>query len=384
MDEYQKRKEALSRYLSGEKVSVIVRSLRKSRQWFYNWLERYDANKENPNWFVDYSKAPKSKPTKIGTITEEQLLDIRKQLQNRNYSQIGAIAIQYECRKQGLPILPVWTINRIISRHELNKPIPRSKSHKEYPVLFFHTHQMDLVGPRYLKGDGRFYSLNVIDTLSHSCYAKPIRVKSSEQILQALVEFWQRHGMPDALQLDNELAFRGSNRYPHSFGSVVRFALSQGVAPVFIPNKEPWRNGIIEKFNDTFNKHLLSSEIFTSFDHLTEATKVFVDYHNDNHRYSSQQHKMPNEANKDQLPPMRLKQSIDLKQKILLESGSVYFIRFIRSDLQLRLPTESFTVKPHLKYSYVVAEVNIDNQCLVVRQNTEIIQVFEYKTPVDW
>jgi len=37
-----------------------------------------------------------------------------------------------------------------------------------------------------------------------------------------------------------------------------------------------------------------------------------------------------------------------------------------------------------LMYSYVVAEVNIDNQCLVVRQNREIKMIFPYITPVDW
>lgn len=76
--------------------------------------------------------------------------------------------------------------------------------------------------------------------------------------------------------------------------------------------------------------------------------------------------------------------SIHTLKKIPLETGSIYFIRFIRSDLRLRLPTESFKVKETLKYSYVVAEVNIDNQCLIVRQDNKIIQLFPYRTPVDW
>lgn len=70
------------------------------------------------------------------------------------------------------------------------------------------------------------------------------------------------HGMPDALQMDNELAFRGSNRYPRSFGSVVRFALNQGMAVVFIPVKEPWRNGIIEKFNHTYQENDEIKQVF--------------------------------------------------------------------------------------------------------------------------
>ncbi|MEJ7682746.1 MAG: hypothetical protein WKG06_33785 [Segetibacter sp.] len=49
--------------------------------------------------------------------------------------------------------------------------------------------------------------------------------------------------------------------------------------------------------------------------------------------------------------------------------------------MKLYLPNETFTVKPELKYSYVVAEINIENHCLVIRQNNEVKQVFDY--PID-
>lgn len=384
MNEYDKRKEAIHRYTSGEKITSIVRSLHKTRQWFYNWLARYNNRVDGDSWYLGYSTAPKSKPTKISDSEEHQVLQIRQSLEDQHFAQTGAIAIQYEFSRLGLEPPPPWTINRIIARNGLNQRPPKRKQNKEYPELFVHSHQMDLVGPRYLKGDGRFYSVNIIDTLSHSCYVKPVRVKSSAEILPVVAEFWSSHGLPDALQMDNELAFRGSNRYPRSFGSVVRFALSQGVAPVFIPLKEPWRNGIIEKFNCTYDKRFFRCQNFINFNQLTDASGKFVSFHNTNHRYSSQDHKTPDEINNMMLPPILYKGDIHLQNKIPLETGCVYYIRFIRSDLKLQLPTESFKVKEELKYSYVVAEVNIDNQCLAVRQNNEIIQIFEYRTPVEW
>ncbi len=45
---------------------------------------------------------------------------------------------------------------------------------------------MDLVGPRYIKGDGKFYSVNLIDVTTHSCFVKAVRTKSSEGIVQAI------------------------------------------------------------------------------------------------------------------------------------------------------------------------------------------------------
>lgn len=384
MNEYEKRKVAITRYQNGEKITRIVNSLGKTRQWFYNWLKRYQMRTDEDLWYHDNSRAPKKNPTKIDSDLEQQILDIRRELDGRNYAQIGAIAIQYEFHNRKLKPPPVWTINRIIARHGLNKTQPKGKKNHDYPELFFSTHQMDLVGPRYIKGDGRFYSFNIIDVETHTCFTKPIRTKSSNEIVNAIAEFWHEYGFPDALQMDNELSFRGSNRYPRSFGSVVRFALSQGVAPVFIPIKEPWRNGIIEKFNDTYQKRFLRAITFSGFEHLFKESILFNKFHNSHHRYSTQLHKTPDEASKLFVGKSCYNGNIHKQKKIPLETGVVYYIRFIRSDLKLRLPSESFVVDESLKYSYVVAEVNIDNQCLVVRQNGEIKHVFPYQTSIDW
>jgi len=384
MDKYEKRKVAITRYQLGDKISVIAKSLGKTRQWFYNWLSRYQEREDETSWYLDKSKAPKSKPSRIDRDLEQQILDIRQELDGRNYSQIGAIAIQYEFRNRKIDPPAVWTINRVIARHGLNKAQPRVKKSHDYPELFLSTQQMDLVGPRYIKGDGRFYSFNIIDIETHTCFTKPIRTKSSKEIVNAIAAFWHQYGFPDALQMDNELSFRGSNRHPRSFGSVVRFALSQNVAPVFIPIKEPWRNGIIEKFNDTYQKRFLGSTTFLNFEHLLGESTNFNNFHNSHHRYSTQGHKTPNEASNLCFEKTRYNDNIHLQDKIPLETGVVYFIRFIRSDLKLKLPTESFTVNETLKYSYVVAEINIDTQSLDVRQNGEIKQSLPYLTPVDW
>lgn len=293
-NEYEQRQEAVRRYLCGEKVSKIARSLAKSRKWVYHWINRFKQKKDAANWYIDESKAPKTAAKKIPDQTERQILLIRKELMHEKMAQFGAISIQYECERRGIrPVPDVWTINRAIAKHGLNKKVPAHKTPKDYPDLFWHTHQMDLVGPRYIKGDGKFYSVNLIDTTTHNCYIKAVRTKSSDGILGALAAFWKTHGMPDALQMDNELAFRGSNRYPRSFGKVVRFALGQGVAVVFIPVAEPWRNGIIEKFNHTYQQKFLRAYTFENLEKLTGQEQAFIIFHDSKHRYSSQGHKTP-------------------------------------------------------------------------------------------
>lgn len=384
MDEYQKRQAAVQRVLSGEKVAKVARSYGKSRPWVYQWIRRYQSAKADAEWYKDASKAPVRIPTKLDKTTEGRILQVRSELEDRNYAQTGAIAIQYEFKSRGWAIPQVWTINRVLSRNKVINKSSGYKLRKDYPELFIHTHQMDLVGPRYIKGDGSFYSVNLIDTLTHSAFGKGIRHKGADQIIPALVAFWQTHGMPDALQMDNELSFRGANRYPRSFGKVIRFALSQGVAPVFIPVKEPWRNGMIEKFNHTYGKRFLKSTKFEDFNDLCRQEKDFFEFHNQYHRYSAQQHKTPNQMVKEIGAFPKYQGTIHQQNKIPLIEGAVYFIRFIRSDLILWINSEKLKVDPALKYAYVVAEVNIDGQCIFIRQNGQIAQIIDYPTPVDW
>jgi putative transposase len=384
MNEYEKRKQAIQRHLAGENVTSIVNSLGKSRPWFYNWFKRYQAAGGEGNWFEDQSRAPKTTPTKVSETLEQQVLAVRKELEAKGIAQTGAIAISYELRNRGFDPPEVWTINRILARHQVARNKPVRRSNKEYPELFFHTHQMDLVGPRYIKGDGRFYSVNIIDSLSRCCSVNPVRTKASLSIAQALAGFWSTHGMPDALQMDNELAFRGSNRYPRSFGTIVRFALAMGVAPVFIPVAEPWRNGIIERFNSTYDKRFYRSQSFTNFEHVKQASSEFSNFHNHHHRYSTLDHKTPNQMQNLLQEPVLYDGRINIEQRIPLLEGEIYFIRFIRSDSKLHLPNESFPVDPSLKYSYVVAQISVENHCLHIMQNKNIIQTIEYTMPVDW
>jgi len=390
MNEYEYRQEAIRRYLAGEKVAKIASSLGKTRPWLYKWIERYESRKDD-NWYKDFSKAPIKTNKKIEADIEQQILLIRQELMNEKMAQIGAISIQYEFEKRGIKPLPnVWTINRVVSRHNLVRKTLSDKPSKVYPELFWHIHQMDLVGPRYIKGDGAYYSINIIDVTNRMCHSKVVRTKSSNGIVAALAEFWQTHGMPDALQLDNELAFRGSNRYPRSFGAVVRFALSQGVFVIFIPVAEPWRNGIIEKFNHTFQRHFLKAYTFESFEKLSLLKQSFIRFHNQNHRYSSQNNKTPDEVKSTQLAPILYRGSAHLPNikneiKIPLTEGNIYYIRYIRSDLKLYLPNEEFNVKACLKYSYVVAQINIEKQMLFIWQDTQLIQTFLYEIPaVEW
>jgi hypothetical protein len=104
----------------------------------------------------------------------------------------------------------------------------------------------------------------------------------------------------------------------------------------------------------------LDTQTFVSFEELKEKARAFTRFHNENHRYSSQGNRTPNQTVKKILNKNALTKEIDPTHKIFIEQGRLIFIRFIRSDLKLRLINELFTVNSALKYAYVVAEIIVE------------------------
>lgn len=224
MDQRTTRIVAIRRHLGGEAVTAICQALGKSRRWFYYWLKRYSPT--GAQWADTRSRAPHRRPRKTPLAVEDLVCEVRRRLVARKYAQRGAIAIQWELKRLGVNRLPgVWTINRILRCRGLSAKPTYQPRGTPYPALRPQgpnvVHQLDLVGPRYLHGGTRFYGLHLIDAFCNAVALEAIPAKRDQPIVQALLTAWRRLGLPHYLQLDNELSFRGSNRYPRSFGLLV-------------------------------------------------------------------------------------------------------------------------------------------------------------------
>ncbi len=373
MTKEEKTIAVINAFKAGDDLRVILARFKCSKSWFYKWLNRYKTNPDG-QWYLEQSKRPKTIHNSIPEAEKKAVIAARLSLEAQPYSQRGAISIQYELKAKDLDVLPVWKINKILKSANLNTKEPKDKKRtNEYPFIGIALDQMDFVGPRYIKNDGRFYSLNIIDTTTHFVHINPIRSREVQNVLQSVVRFWQQRGLPDFLQMDNELSFRGSNRHPHSFSKLIRMALALKITVVFIPIKEPWRNGIIEKFNDSFRKRFIRRTTFDNFSHLKSCAEDFENFHNQYHRYNTHNNKTPNEQihfefNRDLLP-------IDFiipAANTPLKTGKIILIRFIRSNLLLDVFGEKFLVPKHLIYSYVVAVIDVENQLLNVLRDQQL------------
>lgn len=382
MDEKEFREKAIKRFENGESPKEIYQSLGKSKSWFFKWLSRY--RQEEEDWAQSRSKRPYHTSKKIDITMEQAIIETRKRRERQLYAQIGALSISYDLQQQGMTPLPLSTINKVLKRNDLVRKRPKyTPKGVDYPSLQIiesnYVHQFDVVGPRHLKTDGRFYSVNFIDAYDRRCSVNPKRRQTRIDIAQALIRSWQTLGMPCYLQLDNKLPSRGSNRYPHSFGLVIRLCLHLGIQPIFIPIQEPWRNGIIERFQNVFDKMFFRAQYFESFSYLVQQARGFETFHNQNHRYSTMEGKTPLEKISGKLK--YLQKDFRLPENLTIAPGHIHIIRFIRSNRILDIFGEKFAMPMEVEYEYVWTTIDTAAQKLNIYHDSKLVDQILYSVP---
>jgi len=219
----------------------------------------------------------------------------------------------------------------------------------------------------------RFSALNVVDVGSHLAGTEVVQEVRPPRLAEALVGTWERVGIPEVCQLDNHSNFRGGIPPAAAhFGPVVATCLDLGVTPRFIPLSEPWRNGVVEHFNDVWDKSFFRTMRFTDLDHLRREARGFEEFHNTHHRYAAHRGKSPLEvvtALDRRAPPGSCQIPTDLPLR-----GKVEVVRYTRSRRLVDLFGHQVTVAPEHTYRYVVATIWVpEAEVVVATRDGEII-----------
>jgi putative transposase len=344
--------------LAGESPELIARDLGRTRQWVAKWAARYHPH--DPAWAEGRSRAPKRVANRTAAGVEAQVLEVRKRLEANPWAQVGAPAIAWELEKLGVVVPPQRTIEEILERAGATKrqrPARRASKGIPYPAPAARRPgdvvQVDLVGPRHLDGGVRFHALNQIDVASHHAGIEIVPDRDDQRVLRALHALWSRHGVPGRIQFDNGGPFVS----PTGIGEVVRVCLHQGATPVFIPPREPWRNGTIEHFNDTFDRRFFRAERFTDVEHLSERANAFERFHNAQHRYSATRGLTPDQTSTTSKPRTPL--PLTELPAGWPHQGKVEFIRFIRSEHKLRILGRAIPMPDGTASQYVTATLDL-------------------------
>jgi transposase-like protein len=379
------REHAIRAYLKGESVTAIARKLGHSRPWVYKWLVRYQGRGEADHWQEGQTRCPHSNPRQLPGAVVQAVKLARLSLSNQGLF-CGAQAISWELEAlQVSPLPSLRTISRIVSREGLRQRRTGryEPKGKRYPELtgqdINEVHQSDYVGPCYLRGPLRFYSMNSVDIATGRCAVTPVLSKAAQPSIDAIWSNWWRLGIPKHQQVDNELVFYGSNRHPRGMGGLIRLCLAHQVELWFIPMAEPWRNGVVEKFNDHYRGGLLRRVQMQGAEDLYRESLLFEAKHNTRYRYTKLQGRTPQMAlgrAQIRLPVSPTAPKHPLPKP---ECGRYHLVRFIRSNAELDVFGEKFRVPPEVVYEYVIATIDVARQKLSIKMNETIIDEHDYR-----
>lgn len=267
-DELALRQRAISLRLAGRPVKHICSALGRSETWFHKWWRRY--LQVGPEGLYDLTRARHHVAQQIPPELERAILSIRRRLQAHatpatRYGLIGGTAIRAELKALGIRPLPAArTIERVLQRHGLTAPrirlaplLPRQEYPGPQARASNQLHEVDLVGPVYLKGSRRRYYIWVgKDAFDGAVCLRLAGSRRMDEVLGFLGECWKDLGLPAQVQLDNARELSGWGPAARHLSRVIRLGLRFGVAPVFIPKAEPQFNGGVENFNGWFQPRL--------------------------------------------------------------------------------------------------------------------------------
>ncbi|MFA5786640.1 MAG: helix-turn-helix domain-containing protein [Actinomycetota bacterium] len=364
------RRQAVIRALSGEPVGKVAADLGRTERWVRKWVARYDP--ADQDWAQSLSCAPKTVANRTPEGLEHLVVEIRQHLMANQWAQVGAGAIAWEISKLGLDPPESWTIERILARAKVAKRRARPERYvpkgTPYPagvvmVRAGACQEIDLVGPRHLEGAIPFHALNAIDVGRRRVAIEILETKAEWEIACGLVRIWSRLGIPAVAKFDNGQSLQGTHGH---LSLPVRLALAVGVRVRFIPFAEPWRNPVIEHFNDVFDKRFFRTQRFRDLAHVREQASSFEIFHDTHHRYSALKGATPEEWERKLGFAPRLLDSSFTPPTELPHRGVVEFVRLIRSDRLLKVLDAKITMPEELIHRYVTAKLYLRTRHLVI------------------
>jgi IS30 family transposase len=388
--ENELRRRAIALYLQGWKKSEIARKLQRSRRWVQRWIGRYDPAAPTVS-LQNHSRAPKQPDESYSERIKKMVLQSRKEREGGKrakyqYALVSAEAIYYELRELHVfPLPSPRTIHRWLKRAgRIRERRSRKAPNATYPLLpckaVNEVHELDFKGPFYLQDHAHKYYLMVLrDKLSKKTALRVLATKSMDASVDFLVSAWQKMGCPRYLKMDNCLDFRGSNLYPRSPSKLMRVCLDLGVQPVFIPLREPWRNGVVENLNGLLARFLFRTHTFEAEKQLHQAVQRMETTINMTHRLPALEGKTPQEfaANaKLRYPPAGYEWR---RRNLQLLKGKVTFLRFVRKSGRITVTAnDKFLIGKKYKWHYVMANVDVAKQKLHVIWQGKHIRSFDY------
>jgi putative transposase len=389
-DELAARHRAITLRLAGRPVKAICAAVGRSEVWFHKWWGRY--LQAGPEGLYDLTRANHHVAQRIPPELERAILSIRRRLQAHaspatRYCLTGAAAIRAELKALGVRPLPgERTIDRVLQRNGLTAPrvrlaplLPRQEYPGPQARASNELHQVDLVGPVYLKGSGhRYYIWVGKDAFDGAVCLRLAQSRRMDEVLGFLGECWKDLGIPEQVQLDNARELSGWGPAARTLSRVIRLCLRFGVGPVFIPAGEPQFNGGVENFNGWFQPRLFDRRYTRPGDLRRELARL--------QEAVNTQHVHPRLGGKTAAQHRRGLRLRKLPASFVVPTGRqklavgrVTFIRRVSSAGTVSLLSQSYRVGKRHRGLYLRLVVDTGRGWLTAYLNGRVLKRWPYK-----
>jgi transposase InsO family protein len=280
---------------TGRPVGELAKSHGVDRSWLYRLLARY--RREGEAGLEPRSRRPKSSPTRIADLYEDEIVRQRKLLEDDGLD-AGAVTIHTRMERAGSKPPSVSTIHRVLVARGHVTPQPHKRPKNSY-VRF----EADLPNERW-QGDvthfeptegAVFEILNMIDDHSRLCVASRVFVHTrSPDVVRTLHKAASTWGYPHSFLSDNGAVFTASK--VGGLGAMEAELLALGIASSHARPYHPQTCGKVERFHQTMKKFLAKQEPATSKKALQHQLDRFGRIYNTERGHNSLKKRTPLEV----------------------------------------------------------------------------------------
>ncbi len=389
-DELSARHRAITLRLAGRSIKAVCAGVGRTEAWFHKWWGRY--LEAGPPGLYDLTRANHHVAQQISPELERTILSVRRRLQahaapDTRYCLIGAPAIRAELQSLDVRPLPCErTIERVLERHGITAPrvrfaplLPRQEYPGPQARASNELHEVDLVGPIYLRGSGhRYYIWVGKDAFDGAICLRLANSRCMEEVLWFLGECWKDLGLPEQVQFDNARELAGWGPAARTLSRVIRLCLRLGISPVFIPEGEPQFNGSVENFNGWFQEPLLQHHFRRPGDLRRELARL-QEAVNTQHVHPRVRGQTPAQHRRA-LKLRKLPRSFVVPtERLPVAVGRVIFIRRVSVVGTVTILSQSFRVGKRRRGLYLRLVVDTGHGWLTAYQNGRILKRWPYK-----
>lgn len=270
---------------TGASVTDVATRHGVDRRTLHRWLVRY-AN-EGVSGLSDKSSKPDTCPHQLAPAIEARIISMRT-----THPGWGPRTIHSKLARE-LDVVPSRSaIYRCLVRQHLMVPKARRRRRQDYKrwerSKSMELWQIDVVG-RILLADGtQLSAVTGIDDHSRFCVIARLVVRATARpVCDALLEAFERHGIPGSILTDNGRVF--SSRLSNKASDVLfdRICAHNGVRHLLTAPYSPTTTGKIERLHRTMRKEFFDLQRFDTIEETQRALDAWVQHYNTEREHQS-------------------------------------------------------------------------------------------------